>query len=325
MNDEASVDYQLAYGLAAQVDRASGHMGLCHQTATVELADANFGKILELITSDYAALLPTFHHVLDESGQRLGLFGTAIEQSLQAYQDADDAVASRLGEGGIPPSTAATGFEDPYAVTLVCSQVTTDLPEVSFGYIFDKVCDLIVWVGFRDPREYVTQWIAGDVGKAYTQGEAWNVLGDALQGVSGNLDSGANALPGAWTGQTADAIGDRLREWSALLAEHSGAAASMAGHVLDMADQAVAMAQVVVDIIKTVISLCSAALSSAYIPGYGQWKAIKTVKEAWELVNNARKVITTFWNAVKMVISWIRAFIQSFSITALPPAPQVAP
>lgn len=55
-----------------------------------------------------------------------------------------------------------------------------------------------------------------------------------------------------------------------------------------MIGQAVQMAQVVVDIIKTVISIVSAALSSAYIPGWGQWKATKTVKEAITLVNNAR-------------------------------------
>lgn len=81
------------------------------------------------------------------------------------------------------------------------------------------------------------------------------------------------------------------------------------------------MAQVVVDIIKTVISLVSAALSSAYIPGYGQWKAISTVKEAWTLVNNARKVITTFWNALVMIKDCIVMAVMAFNVESLPAAP----
>jgi hypothetical protein len=92
-----------------------------------------------------------------------------------------------------------------------------------------------------------------------------------------------------------------------------------------MIRQAVDMAQVVVDIIKTVISLASAALSSAYIPFWGQWKLIKSAKEALTLINNARKVIQAFWNALVMIKDGIVMVAHSFSIDALPPAPAPAP
>ena len=81
------------------------------------------------------------------------------------------------------------------------------------------------------------------------------------------------------------------------------------------------MAQVVVDIVKTVISLVSAALSSAYIPFWGQAKLIKTAKEAITLINNARKVITVFWNALNMVKDGFLMIVHAFGVEKLPAAP----
>lgn len=84
------------------------------------------------------------------------------------------------------------------------------------------------------------------------------------------------------------------------------------------------MAQCVVDIIREVISIVSAALSNAAIPFYGQWKLIKTVKEAITMINSARKVIMVFWNFLNMVTSFIQLCISTFSADVLPPAPSAA-
>jgi hypothetical protein len=98
----------------------------------------------------------------------------------------------------------------------------------------------------------------------------------------------------------------------------------MAGYLNDAIDQAVKMAQCVVDIIRTVISVVSAGLSNAAIPFYGQWKLIKSVKEAITMVNSARKVIMVFWNFLNVVKSFIHLCISTFSADALPPAPSAA-
>ena len=44
---------------------------------------------------------------------------------------------------------------------------------MSFGWIFDKACELIQWLGGPDLRAEVTEQIAGDVNKASRQASAW--------------------------------------------------------------------------------------------------------------------------------------------------------
>jgi hypothetical protein len=115
-----------------------------------------------------------------------------------------------------------------------------------------------------------------------------------------------------------------MDKWGSCLADQSSKMRQMAGYLGDAVDEAVTMAQCVVDIIKEVVSIVSAGLSNAAIPLYGQWKLIKTVKEAIVMINNARKVITVFWSFLNMVKSFIQVCISTFSAAALPPAPSAA-
>jgi hypothetical protein len=131
----------------------------------------------------------------------------------------------------------------------------------------------------------------------------------------------APAITRTWTGAASTGSASHMDLWSTCLTEQSSAMRQVAAHLRDAVDQAVKMAQVVVDIIKTVISLVSAALSNAAIPAYGQWKLIKTVKEAITMINSARKVIMVFWNALNMVKALIIAAISTFSAESLPSAP----
>lgn len=311
-------------GWGAQVGRGSVDVGNAAIYAKSNIADAEFGAILELITAEYAALLPAFHGVLDADSTGLGSEQSALVESADAYRRADQSSSSRFGHGQVSDDGAMSpGFNDiasAWPIPQPSSNGET-LPEVSFGFLLDKVCDLIVWVGGPDPREYVTKWIAGNVEKASMHASAWSHLSECVKSVEQNLRSGAGTVAQAWQGAAASGSLTQMSRWTANLASQSEGMAKMSGHLADMAVQAVAMAQVVVDIIKTVISMVSACLSSAYIPGYGQWKAIKTVKEAITLVNNARKVIITFWNALIMIKSTIMMVINQFSIDALPPSP----
>jgi uncharacterized protein YukE len=326
---DVTVEISDLRGWAGQVGRASGDLGTAHDYATSNVADANFGKIMELITSDYAGLLTAFHTVLAADGTGLGKAGSALGASADTYRSADEKSKSRFTElpggetGDITDDGVANGFDDlaPAAAKLTpATDGGAALPEVSFGWILDKVCDLVVWVGGPDPREYVTKWIAGDVAKAARQVSAWQHIADCVDAVDANLDSGRAAIVKTWTGDASTASAGHMDKWSTCLGGQSAAMRQIAGHLHDTIDQAVKMAQVVVDIIKTVISLVSAALSNAAIPGYGQWKLIQTVKEAITMINSARKVIMVFWNALNMVKALIIATVATFSAESLPPA-----
>ncbi|HWM05819.1 MAG TPA: hypothetical protein VNP92_26050 [Actinophytocola sp.] len=329
---DVTVEISDLRGWAGQVDRASDDLGAAHGYATGNVADADFGRILELITADYAALLTAFHAILAADGTGLTRANSALGATADTYQAADTRSRNRFTElpggqtGEITDDGVANGFDD---VSPAAAKLTppTDagavLPEVSFGWILDKVCDLVIWVGGPDPREYVTKWIAGDVAKASKQVSAWQHVADCVDAVDANLDSGRAAITRTWTGAASTASAAHMDSWSTCFAGQSAAMRQIASHLHDAIDQAVKMAQVVVDIIKTVISLVSAALSNAAIPGYGQWKLIKTVKEAIVMINNARKVIMVFWNALNMVKSLIIATIATFSAESLPPAPSV--
>lgn len=311
-------------GWAAMVDRAGSDTDNLAGYARTHVADGDFGRILELITDDYETLIPKFHTILDSDGSRLGATGLALHAVRKSFAETDAKVSQDFGIGArIRDDGAANGFGDVSAAwpAPAPSADGSSLPEVSFGMILDKVCDLIVWVGGPDPREYVTKWIAGDIEKAARQASAWEHAGSCVKSVELNLSSGRSAIAGTWKGVASTSSLDYINTWITALSDQSTGMDAMGGHLRDMITQSVNMAQVVVDIIKTVISMVSAALSSAYIPFWGQWKAIKTVKEAITLVNNARKVITVFWNALVMIKDGILMIAGSFGIEALPPAP----
>jgi hypothetical protein len=211
----------------------------------------------------------------------------------------------------VPPGNEGTSLPDP--------------PEVSFGFIFDKICDLVTWVGGPDPREYVTKWIAGDLDKAARHVAAWRAVAACCDVVEQNLAWGRKSIAGTWTGSAADAARSHVERWGASLTEQAGAMRTMGDHLWDMVGQAVQMAQVVVDIIRTVISFLSAALSNASIPFYGQWKLIQSVKEAITMINSARKVINAFWQMLNLLIDTIQMCVNAFTATKLPPAPAAGP
>lgn len=317
-------------GWAGQVGRASGDLGAAHGYATGNIADADFGRILELITGDYAAMLTKAHGVLQADSTGLKAEQSALSASADEYKAADAKSRDHITNlgGGVRLHTSddgvANGFDDPVpakAKLTAPSPGATQLPEVSFGWVLDKVCDLVIWVGGTDPREYVTKWIAGDIGKASMQVAAWRAVADCVDAVQTNLNSGKIAIARTWRGDAASAAGAQMGKWGAALTDQSGKMRKLAEHLHDCVDQAVKMAQCVVDIIKTVISIVMAGLSNAAIPLYGQWKLIKTVKEAITMINNARKVIMAFWNVLTMVKSLIQLCAAAFSAEALPPAP----
>jgi hypothetical protein len=330
---DVSVEISDLKGWSAQVGRASGDMTAAHGYATGNVADADFGAILEMITGDYAAMLGKVHAVLQADGTGLDHERAALSSCADAYKQVDeksgDHFTNIAGVGNVHTidDGVATGFDDVASAQTKLSPPSTGgvaLPQVSFGWILDKVCELVVWVGGPDPREYVTKWIAGNIEKASLQVSAWQHVAECVDAVQANLNSGKAAISRTWTGAASVAAGDQMGKWGTCLADQSAKMRQMSTHLHDAVDQAVKMAQCVVDIIKTVISVVSAGLSNAAIPFYGQWKLISSVKEAITMINSARKVITAFWSVLNMVKSFIQLCVSTFTAESLPPAPSVS-
>lgn len=317
-------------GWSRQVGRASDDMGSANKYATAHTADADFGLILDLITGPYDSLLTQFHSILVADSARLGKTSDALDAAERMYRGmevnaVDDFARLDKGDKGtVTQDGEAKGFKDGESAANLLVPPRSDgveLPEVSFGWLLDKACELISFVGGPDPREAVTKWLVGDLGKVNRQVQAWGATADCTEAVKGNLASGQEAISHTWKGDAASAAGKRIREWLDSLDEQSIGIRKMGEHLRTAADEAFKMAQVVVDIIKTVGSLASAALTNAAIPFYGQWKLIKSGKEAVRMVWQAIKVIKVFWNLLKTIVDFIDAVITSFNVEALPSTP----
>lgn len=333
---ELSVELGDLRGWAEQVGRASTDMAASKDYAATHIADADFGRILELISGDYADLIPKFHAVLQADGTRLGGTRDGLNTAAAGYRTADEQASGELAEvggeqGRIEDDGVANGFSDPASpmAELVTpggdGAALPELPEVSFGFLFDKVCDLVVMVGGPDPREEVTRWLAGDLEKAARHVSAWRAVSDAVAAVEDNLTAGKQAITNTWTGSAASAADTHMGRWTSCLTEQSTAMRAMGDHLNDIIGMAVDMAQVVVDIIKTLVSLVSAALANAAIPFYGQWKLIETVREGITMVWNAIRVVNVFINAVTLLINTIKMCVDYFGVDRLPPAPAAVP
>lgn len=324
-------------GWAQQVGRASSDMGSARGYATSNIADADFGKILELISGPYADMLPKFHGVLQEDNTRLGKTREALNSAAQAYREADERANGRLAHlpGGevadITDDGRADGFGDRGSATAELAAPGSggvslpDPPEVSLGFVFDKVCGLMASITGFDLREKITQWVAGDVEKAARHVAAWKAVAACCDAVEENLAWGRKSIANTWTGPAAGAATAHVERWGTSLTAQATAMRKMGEHLWDMIGQAVQMAQVVIDIIKTIVSLITAALSNAAIPFYGQWKLIKTVWEGVKMAYSAWKVVKVFLNALHMLISVIEMAVNAFTADSLPPAPSAGP
>ncbi|MEZ5097889.1 MAG: hypothetical protein R2731_18520 [Nocardioides sp.] len=312
-------------GWSTQVGRAGTHCQNLSGYLGDHVTDGEFGRILELISADYERLIPVFTQTLATDGQRLTATSRSLAEIADDYARTDSRVAEGFGRPGFrEDGLGGTGFYDVAAVVPAAPSCDTRaLPKVSFGFVFDKICDLTTWIIGVDPREYVTRWIAGDIEKAALQASAWQHVSDCLDGVETNLETGQRAIRSTWIGRAAAGSEAYVEQWLASLREQSSATAQVGRHVRDMIRSAVDLAQNVVDIIRMIISICSAALSSSYIPLWGQWKAVQTIKEAWELFKTARKAIQAFWLILTTIKDLLVSMAHVVTADRLPDVPAV--
>lgn len=312
-------------GWADQVDRAGQTLTQMGQESSGTIADGDFGKILELITGEYESMLPAFHAVLPEDGERLDATAEALRAVARDLADTDGRVAESFGgRTHVTDDHDASAFEDVADDGLRCPMVpATELPHVSFGFPWDQACDILSSIGFPDPREYVTQWIVGDIAKAQFQAAYWDLYGEVMTAVRTNLTHGQQAISGTWDGAAAGRAATAMQRWLTALEAQGSGMRDMAAHVRDMVEQALDMAQLVVDTIKFFISTVAAGWSCAYIPIYGQIKLVDKLKDAWHLINDARKVISVFWSFLMVLKDVFNAAVDVFTTQGLPAAPRL--
>lgn len=308
---------------AAQVERNAEAAAAMGSEAPGVIADGDFGRILELITGEYDSMLPAFHAVLREDGDRLAQTAAALREVAHDFAETDRKVAQEFGVGAaITNDGSSEGFGDLRSTMLSCPYVSqSELPVLKFGFPWDQACDLASWVGLGDPRDDITEFVVGDLPKAANHAAYWDLYAATMGGVRTNLAHGQGSIGGTWTGEAAISSRSKMNDWVSSLESQSEGMTDMAGHLRDMVQQAMDMAQVVVDTIKFFVSVISAGWSYAAIPGYGQWKLVKTLKEAWHLINNARKVISVFWSFLVVMKDALMSMVHIFTTTDLPSAP----
>lgn len=172
-------------GWAAQVGRSGTHLFEGHNYAIRNVNDPDFGRIMNLIKSDYETLLPALHDVLLASSENMDKAKLALEITANDYVDVDRQIAGSLAgpDGNVPVDVADDGAADGFGDISSPTEHLKDpnrggkeMPKVSFGIAWDKVCDLLVMLGASAPRTKVAALLAGDIPKPParpTPGESW--------------------------------------------------------------------------------------------------------------------------------------------------------
>ncbi|MEV6276756.1 hypothetical protein [Nocardia sp. NPDC051832] len=319
-------------GWAEQVGRGGRALGKVHSYATSEIADANFGRILEKLSGDYSKFLPVVHTALQLDGDRISDAESALIYAGDEYRRTDRDFATAIAKLDDTPITvvddkSVDGFKDTASATekLVAPTVDTrTLPIITFGLIFDRVVGVIKTVSDFDCRAEVTDLIAGDIGKAGTQVSAWRNVAAAMEVVRVNLKQGQSEIQKTWIGKAATSQTEYFGKWDTSLSNQQQFLAKLADHLRHAVDEAVAMAQIIVDAILIAFQTLMGAWTAATIPGWGQWKLVKSVKNTLTLLNELRLALTLFATLLATIVHFINLGMAMFMPDALPPAPATA-
>jgi hypothetical protein len=325
MDGHFSVELADLRGWAGQVGRAGGHCGQLEQYVATCVPDGDFGRILSTIQADYEQFSLQAREVLRLDAARLDDTRAALQHVARGYARTDSRVAQSFGPGAaITDDHSVRGFHDrgmtapPWPAH--CNEV---LPQVTFGWAFDQLCRLVQDVLGWDLRRGLTDQIAGDVGKALEQADAWEFAGAAVGVVGDNVSRGARAVTTTWAGKAASSSHDYALEWVGSLDAQSRAMNHVAGHLRDAVTLAVDVAQVIVDFVKEMAYIVMAGWTFASIPIYGQVRAVQGIKDVLRLLWDAKKVLAVFWQALVTLKSCFLGALHDVTGESVPPAPQL--
>ena len=159
---------------------------------------------------------------------------------------------------------------------------------------------------------------ADDVDLVQRHEQVWQNMSAAILYVQQNLDQGQQTINGSWDGNAASAAAAEMAEWSTALSEMATQMTKVSASLSSSAKQAFELAQEICSTVQTIVSIVTAALSSASIPLWGEWKAVKSVWEAVKLINSARKVISVFLAFIRTMKAAIEGVIDYATATSAP-------
>ena len=297
---ELRVDLPELRGYAALLDDTTRDLRRCAALADQHCVDADFGKIVEGLTADYATLLPQLKELLDENGTVMRQYAVAIDRTAADFERTDDGVASRFEGDRIDASRGTARYPAHMVGSSTPHPSEGELPEVSFGFLFDKLAWALEKICGWDVRAEVTDWIAGDTVALSTQAQCWTIIGTRLGAIDGGLGNASKRVTRTWGGYASDVHAIGMIRWDTALASQSTSLKDLGESLRDLAKEAVNVAQLVVDTIRLAVDLIASAWALQYIPVYGQ---AKFVQKAWHAYKRANKAIAY----LKMILSAIRA------------------
>ena len=185
MDGQLRVELADLRGYADQVGRAGEACASLADYVATFVPDGDFGRILSLITPDYEHLVLRVRETLEADSARLASTRAGLRHVARRYARTDARVAQRFGAGAAiaDDESAGPAFRD--AETTAPPGPTCGgevLPEVTFGWVADQACALVSDLGGPDLRREITDWVAGDVGKASTQASVWEHAATSVAG-----------------------------------------------------------------------------------------------------------------------------------------------
>ena len=323
MDGQLRVELADLRGYADQVGRAGEACASLADYVATFVPDGDFGRILSLITPDYEHLVLRVRETLEADSHPVGEHtGGAAARGASATHVPTP--GSPRGSGPAPRSPTTVGRSPPSTTSGTTAPPGPTcggevLPEVRSAGSLDQAArwsatSVVPTCAARSPTR----------GRRRGQGVAQARRGStpALGGrpYVGNLPTAR--LPSRRPGKgPPPGVRGHADAWVGALGSQRDGLARVAAHLRDVIDQAVDVAQLVVDVVKEIISIVLAGLTLASIPIYGQVQLVDKVRDAVRLANDARKVLTVFWNFLLVVKDSFVLAADCFTAEALPPAP----
>lgn len=322
---ELRVDLPDMRGYGQLLDEVRRDLGAVHDQVESYCANADFGKIVEDLTDDYAQLLPHLKELLAENETVMRAYAVALDEQTVDYERTDETVADSFGGRGVHGGTGtnAAAFRPVSPSDALGTPYPTEgeLPEVSFGFLFDKLAWALETFTGWDVRREVTDWIAGDVVDLSRQGSCWSIASSRIEACRANLAAGSSRIAASWEGLAAQQHAIGMILWDRALGSQAERFAELGVHLVDLAEDAVNTAQFVVDCIRLAIDLISSAWALQYIPVYGQAKFIAKCWDAYKTASKATAYLRMLLSTVRAVKSFVVLCIDQLTVSSLPPKP----
>ncbi|MCY7401873.1 MAG: WXG100 family type VII secretion target [Nocardioides sp.] len=290
------------------------------------LVQTDFGPILETMMGAYNALLPSVHQSLEDNGAGLRDHAEALKATARDFTLTEDGVVRRHQSTGVDGRDGSSSFFDVADTTIRRAGPTeTSLPQVSFGFPYDTVCDLVRMLTGFDIRAELSEKIGGDVVGASSQGSSFGSLGTSMGNVASNLRSGSSTITGSWSGGASEAAVAQIGTWVGSLDTQACQLVSIGRTVVQICRDAWQTALAVVQCVTSAVQTVSSALATMSVPGVGWARVVQAVYQAFQAVMKAYQAIMKLINILKQVTSLIETVKSFFDGDAAPVSTPTAP